>query len=243
MHIPASEIARGAHGASVVYGGKAVPFVALSTMLTGTRPPVRRSWPAVIVAGASEMVAIGVEQLPGAARVVVRPLPELAPASAIVAGAWLDAGGNPQLVLDPDGLVALAGRGDTVDAELAASARPVLVIDDSLTTRMLEQSILVSAGYEVDVATSGEQGLEKARRKRYALFLVDVEMPGISGFDFVERIRADPELHDIPSILVTSRSAPEDRQRGRDAGARGYIVKSEFDQAALLAMIKPLIGH
>jgi two-component system chemotaxis sensor kinase CheA len=118
----------------------------------------------------------------------------------------------------------------------------VLVIDDSLTTRMLEQSILESAGYEVDLAVSAEEALEIARRKRYALFLVDVEMPGLDGFGFVERARADPALHDIPSVLVTSRAAPEDRQRGRDVGARGYIAKGEFDQAELLAMIRPLIG-
>jgi two-component system chemotaxis sensor kinase CheA len=49
-------------------------------------------------------------------------------------------------------------------------------------------------------------------------------------------------LLDIPAILVTSRAGEEDRQRGRDAGARGYIVKSEFDQAELLTMIRPLIG-
>ena len=77
---------------------------------------------------------------------------------------------------------------------------------------------------------------------RFALILCDVEMPGIDGFTFVERIRADPALRDIPAILVTSRSAPEDRQRGRDVGAHGYIVKSEFDQAELLTMIRPMVG-
>jgi two-component system chemotaxis sensor kinase CheA len=67
-------------------------------------------------------------------------------------------------------------------------------------------------------------------------------MPGMDGFTFVERVRADPALRDIPAVLVTSRAAPEDRRRGRDAGARGYIVKGEFDQAELLGMIRPLIG-
>jgi two-component system chemotaxis sensor kinase CheA len=117
----------------------------------------------------------------------------------------------------------------------------VLVIDDSLTTRMLEQSILESAGYHVDTAVSGEEGLEAAKRKRYALILVDVEMPGIDGFTFVERIRADSNLRDIPAILVTSRSAATDRMRGEQVGAQGYIVKSEFDQADLLARIEHLV--
>jgi len=124
----------------------------------------------------------------------------------------------------------------------APAKRPVLVVDDSLTTRMLEKSILESAGYDVDVASSGEEGLDLARRKRFALILCDVEMPGIDGFTFVERVRSDPALREVPTILVTSRSAPEDRQRGQAVGAHGYIVKSEFNQAELLTMIRPAVG-
>jgi two-component system chemotaxis sensor kinase CheA len=107
---------------------------------------------------------------------------------------------------------------------------------------MLEQSILESAGFDVDLASSGEEGLAKARAERYALFLVDVEMPGMDGFTFIERIRADPQLRDIPAVLVTSRNSPGDRQRGRDVGAQGYVVKSEFDQGVLLQRIRTLVG-
>jgi len=107
---------------------------------------------------------------------------------------------------------------------------------------MLEQSILESAGYEVEVATSGEEALEKARAKQYGLFLVDVEMPGMDGFEFVTRTQADARLSAVPSILVTSRSAVEDRRRGEQAGARAYIVKGEFDQGYLLRMTRELMG-
>jgi two-component system chemotaxis sensor kinase CheA len=136
----------------------------------------------------------------------------------------------------------VAGRTGSVEAE-PERALPILVIDDSLTTRVLEQSILESAGYEVDLAIHAEEGMEKARKRRYGLFLVDVEMPGMDGFEFVERTRADPELHVVPAILVTSRNAPEDRKRGIEAGARGYIVKSEFDQREVLDLIRGLIGN
>jgi two-component system chemotaxis sensor kinase CheA len=242
MLVAASEITHTAAGAAIVYDKAAIPFVALPKALYGEPSPAGRSWPVVVVAGQDGLAAIGVDRLLGSAKVVMRPVPELAFASAMVAGASLDAEGNPQLVLDPDGLVAKARRGDAGSLEPEAVGLPVLIIDDSLTTRMLEQSILESAGYEVEMATSGEEGLEFARRKTYALFLVDVEMPGIDGFTFVERIRLDPALHDIPAILVTSRNAPEDLQRGRDVGAQGYIVKSQFDQAELLAMIRRLAG-
>ena len=118
----------------------------------------------------------------------------------------------------------------------------ILVADDSVTSRMLLKNILESAGYQVELATSAEEGLEVLRHKRYGAILVDVEMPGMDGFTFIERIRADARLHDIPAILVTSRNSPEDLQRGRDVGAHGHIVKSQFDQAELLAMIRPLVG-
>jgi two-component system chemotaxis sensor kinase CheA len=118
----------------------------------------------------------------------------------------------------------------------------VLVIDDSLTTRMLEQSILESAGYEVELATSAEEGLGKAREKQYGLFLVDVEMPGMDGFEFVTHTQSDPLLRAVPSILVTSRNAVEDRRRGEQAGARAYIVKGEFDQGYLLQKIREFMG-
>jgi two-component system chemotaxis sensor kinase CheA len=173
----------------------------------------------------------------------VRPLPPLATSVAAVAGASLDGEGNPRLVLDPGGLVAAARRRTTAAGTDAPPTRPpVLIIDDSLTTRMLEQSILDSAGYDVDTAASAEEGLVKAAARRYALFLVDVEMPGIDGFTFIERTQADPTLRDVPAILVTSRNAPEDLRRGQEVGAKGYVVKSEFDQVALLDHIRRLVG-
>ncbi len=242
IRVAAADISRTASGASVPFEGRAVPFLPLATALNGTRLPAGRDWTAVVMSGSDGLAAVGVDRLVDISRIVVRPLPDLAPANAIVAGAALDAEGNPQLVLDPDALAADAHRGDFAALAPVASRRPVLVIDDSLTTRMLEQSILESAGYDVDLALSGEEGLEAARRKRYALFLVDVEMPGMDGFTFVEQIRSDPSLHDIPAVLVTSRAAPEDRRRGHAVGAQGYIVKSEFDQAQLLTMIRPLAG-
>jgi len=107
---------------------------------------------------------------------------------------------------------------------------------------MLEQSILESAGYEVHAAVSAEDGLEQARRCPYALFLVDVEMPGMDGFTFIERTRADPALRDVPAVLVTSRSSPEDRRRGRDVGASAYVVKSEFAQGEFLDRVRELVG-
>jgi two-component system chemotaxis sensor kinase CheA len=64
----------------------------------------------------------------------------------------------------------------------------------------------------------------------------------MDGFTFVEQTMAEPGLRLVPSILVTSRDAPEDRKRGMNAGARAYIVKNEFDQTDFLESVRNLIG-
>jgi two-component system chemotaxis sensor kinase CheA len=245
LRVADHDIARSADRDSLVYEGKVIPFLALSSALRRktAADSKRRFWSTVIVEASSGLAAIGVDRLLGTTIVVVKSLPTLTRAETVVAGASLDVQGNPQLVLDPEGLVATAHLGRATAPEPISTKRvAVLVVDDSLTTRMLEQSILESAGYEVDVATSGEEALEKAQAKQFGLFLVDVEMPGMDGFEFVSRTQADAALRTVPAILVTSRSAIEDRRRGEQVGARGYIIKSEFDQVSLLRMISEYTG-
>jgi two-component system, chemotaxis family, sensor kinase CheA len=247
VRIAASDVARTVESETILFDGEPVPFLPLNSALTSavfaSHDTKRQAWSAVIVESSEGRAAIAVDRLRAAANIVVRPLPRSARSSALVSGASLNAEGDPQLLLDPGALVARAWRAQARDAEPAAKKRAcVLVIDDSLTTRMLEQSILESAGYEVEVATSAEEGLEKARARQYGLFLVDVEMPGMNGFEFVSRTRADARLGKTPAILVTSRNAQEDRRRGEQAGASAYIVKGEFDQNYLLRMTKELVG-
>jgi two-component system chemotaxis sensor kinase CheA len=246
VRLTQAEIVRGGDGETIVSGGRAVPFAPLTTVLGLPSGAARRSdasWNVVLVRTDSSAAAIGVERIHGLYSLIVRALPPAVGRLAVIAGASLDADGNPWLVLDPGGLVGAvhAARGSS-DAREPAPRPPILVVDDSLTTRMLERTILEAAGYEVDVATSGEEGLEKAEARRYGVFIVDVEMPGIDGFEFVRRTRADVKLRDTPSILVTSLGSPEHKRRGMEAGARGYIVKSEFDELALLGLLRGLIG-
>lgn len=237
------EITRSGSGEAIVHADQVVPFLPLARLLPAARAADPRAVRTVLIlSGGAGAAAVGVDRLLGTGSIVLRPLPDLCPAAPVVAGATLDGEGNPRLVLDPDGLVAAARRAAPAPAVAEQPRSPILVIDDSLTTRMLEQSILESAGYQVEVAVSAEDGLERARRERFALFLVDVEMPGMDGFSFVATTQADPALRDTPAILVTSRNAAEDRQRGEQVGARGYIVKGEFNQGELLQRIRTLVG-
>ncbi|MEA2696283.1 MAG: two-component system, chemotaxis family, sensor kinase CheA [Myxococcales bacterium] len=244
LRLTPADLAHSAEGASIVFEGQVIPFAPLLRSLRGqgdAQAADGRAWTVVIVEAGQQRAAVGVDRLLGAEEIVVRPLPAFAPADPVVVGASLDAAGNPQIVLDPERLVGDARLARAV-ATTPTLPAPILVIDDSMTTRMLEQSILESAGYAVEVVASAEEAYEKALARAYSLFLVDVEMPGMDGFTFVQRTRADPALRHVPAILVTSRDAPEDRQRGLDVGASAYVVKSEFDQADLLKRIRGLVG-
>jgi two-component system chemotaxis sensor kinase CheA len=242
IRVQVEELSANSEGETLIHDGRAIPFVPLARLLKReTAADSRAVWSTLIVGGADGLAAIGVDRLLGVAQIVMQPLPELTPADDMIAGATLDVEGRPQIVLDPNQLVRQIRLARRLPTLVLASRPPLLVIDDSLTTRMLEQSILASAGYEVHTATSAEEGLDMVRRQAYGLLLVDVDMPGMDGFTFVQTIRQEEALKRIPAILVTSRSSPEDRQRGRDVGANHYIVKGEFAQGAFLQTVRRLI--
>ena len=242
LRLSDQEFARTERGPSIVLDGQFVPVVPLEQPLLRGRSEKEngRARQVVVVRGASATAAFIVERLVGVESIVVRGLPALTPTAPVVLGASLDVDGLPRLVLDPDVLVAAAlGEREMVRERTPESSLPLLVVDDSLTTRMLERSILESAGYEVELAASAEEALEKVALRRYGLFLVDVEMPGMNGFEFVEKTRS----HAVPAILVSSRSSREDLARGREVGASAYVVKAEFDQRMLLDTIRGLVAQ
>lgn len=242
LRVPDGEVSRGGEGASLLFEDAVIPFAPLTRLLKASAGHAERGvWSVVVLRHDRELLAVGVDRLLGNDSIVAHALPDSADVEATVAGVSLDADGNPRLLLDPEGLLAAAKQLPTLSRSERPKRHAILVIDDSLTTRMLEQSILESAGYEVELATSAEQGLEKALERRYDLFLVDVEMPGMDGFSFVERTRADPRLAVTPAVLVTSRVSPEDLERGVAAGAAGHIAKGEFDQVDFLDRIGRLM--
>lgn len=245
LWVSTSDIATAVEGEQIAYENRAIPFCGLSKLLD---PQMlirqRRHWSVVVLSAGSETVSVGVDRLLGSTEIILKPLPAVVGALPLICGTAVDFEGNPQPILDPEGVVAAvrAGLGHR-ERELLSKPQTILVVDDSLTTRMLEQNILESAGYRVDLAVSGEDGLEKARATRYDLFVVDVEMPGMNGFEFIRHTREDATLHDIPAILVTSVATPEAKQRGREVGASAYIVKGEFEQGVFMETVRKLVGQ
>ena len=250
----AAEEAR-AEGKPVVWAGQqAVPVADLAETLQLT-PAVaddERARPTVLVAGLTRQHAFRVDALVGQRDVVVKGLSRLLPRLDVVAGASVEPDGSIVIVLDVAGLIDRArstgGRlvADAATEErspVAAARGTLLVVDDALTVRELQRSILERAGYDVLTASDGVEAMAILAERSVELVLTDVEMPRMDGFALTEAIRAHPERENVPVLILTSRSTEEDRQRGLDAGADGYIVKSAFNEAALLAAVERLLGR
>ncbi|MBI3767059.1 MAG: response regulator [Deltaproteobacteria bacterium] len=224
-----------------------IPVASLAAILgNGASPGGDTNVPILLVAAGGARAALAVDELVVEQEIVVKSLgPRLAGARAVTGGALL-ASGNIALVLNPAYLarraVGSAARlvSRTFDAA-PARAKRVLVVDDSITTRSLEKSILETAGYEVDVAADGELGWQMLQERGADVLVSDVEMPRMDGFALTETVRGSARFRELPVVLVTARESEADKARGLRAGADAYLVKSAFDQRALLETIAQLL--
>ena len=233
--------------------GRPVPISSLASVL-GTGNGNGASGPSVVLAGLTRSHAFRVDDLVDQRDVVVKGLGELVPRLPAVAGAGVQPDGSILLVLEAAGLIERARRMDSGDRSQEAASggghdeavpqrtASILVVDDALTVRELQRSIFENAGYHVRVAVNGEEALVEISHQRPDLVLTDVQMPRMDGFELTEAIRKQPALASLPVIILTSRGSDEVRRRGLDVGADGYIVKSGFDQSALLSAVERLLG-
>jgi two-component system cell cycle response regulator len=112
----------------------------------------------------------------------------------------------------------------------------VLIVEDSATMRRVMTRYLRETGYVIFEAGDGEEALTLAARERPDVVLMDVQMPRLDGYGVLASLQTDPELSEVPVVLVTSRSAPEDVAEGLRRGAHDYLRKP-FEQPELLARL------
>jgi DNA-binding response OmpR family regulator len=106
--------------------------------------------------------------------------------------------------------------------------RKILVVDDSALVAEAVKAKLEASNYEVSVAYSGEEALEKVQVSPPDLMILDVYMPGIDGFEVCRRLREDPATQSLPIVMLSSRGNNKEKLAGFRAGADDYLVK-EFD--------------
>ena len=118
----------------------------------------------------------------------------------------------------------------------------VLVVDDSLITRTMENRILSRAGFEVSEAKDGLDAMEALRNNDFDMVVTDMQMPKMNGLELTRNIRKNRKLSQMPVIMVSFQDKEEDKMAGLDAGADAYLTKSQFSQNRLLELVEQLIG-
>jgi two-component system, cell cycle response regulator DivK len=119
-------------------------------------------------------------------------------------------------------------------------SKRILVVEDQEDNRRILRDLLTSAGYEIIQAENGEEALAAAARERPDLILMDIQLPVLDGYEATRRIKADPALHAIPIIAVTSYALSGDEGKARAAGCDAYVTKP-YSPRALLAKIREYV--
>jgi two-component system chemotaxis sensor kinase CheA len=238
--------------ATLAVAGFRVPLVHLADAL-GLPAAKRNVMPStgqqVLVLGTGDRrFAFIVDSILNEQEMLVKALPKPLVRVPNVAAATVLGTGQIVPVLNVSDLLKSAGRSKPPDPNGVAEESPapgaprsILVVEDSITSRMLLKGILEAAGYRIKTAADGIEAFTLLRTEPFDLVVSDVEMPRMDGFGLTAKIRSDPGLAQLPVVLVTALETREDRERGVDAGADAYLVKSSFDQSALLETVRRLV--
>jgi twitching motility two-component system response regulator PilH len=117
----------------------------------------------------------------------------------------------------------------------------ILVVDDSPTEQHILKNILEKAGFNVETASNGEEGIAQAKQRTPRLILMDVVMPVLNGFQATRKLSEDPETASIPVIMVTTKDQETDKRWGLRQGADDYLVKP-VSPPDLLERVKAVLG-
>jgi DNA-binding response OmpR family regulator len=129
---------------------------------------------------------------------------------------------------------------DTVPSTSNNSGPSILLVEDSPAQAVRFITSLEQNGCRVTWTENGQDGLETARQNDFDLIILDIELPDINGFEVCRELKADPDVADIPVVMLTTRDRAEDAMIGLDKGAVDYIPKDPFAEIVLLETMKQM---
>ncbi len=121
-------------------------------------------------------------------------------------------------------------------------AKSILIVEDNQTNAQLLKDVLVIKGYDVDIVTNGDDALASMEKSKPDLVLMDVQLPGMDGYEVTRIMRGNPETKELPVIAVTAYALKGDEAKAMDAGCDGYMSKP-INTRELPKMVEKLIGR
>ncbi len=118
----------------------------------------------------------------------------------------------------------------------------LLVEDEDLIIKILEKK-LSEKGYEVLLSRNGKEGLEAMKKEKPDLVLMDIVMPKLNGLETMEAMNNDPELKELPVIIISNSGEPVEIERVKELGAKDWLIKTEFDPQEIIEKVIKQIGE
>ena len=113
---------------------------------------------------------------------------------------------------------------------MAADKRIAVLVEDNPSLQKLTSLYLERLGFAVEVVADGEAALTKVEAKRPHLLCLDLMLPRVSGYDVCEKLRANPDFKDLPILIISARTTPEDRAHAEEVGANAFLAKPYKEQ-------------
>ncbi|MEI7855938.1 MAG: chemotaxis protein CheW [Methanomicrobiales archaeon] len=233
---------------TLTLNGEVISIIRLTDALGMTRyhhtSEIPSQVPIIIIAYGAGQIACMVDEVLQVQEIVVRPLGSQLHRVKRITGAAILGDGSIAIVLDPIELIQEAIKTDISAPQTekpGAVLGRVLVVEDSVTSRMFLANILEQRGHEVVTARDGMEAFAMLKDDKFDMVVSDVDMPRMNGFTLTEKIRADTRLAYLPIVLVTSLDSKEDRAHGIAVGADVYMEKSGFEKERFLSVIHELL--
>ena len=128
-----------------------------------------------------------------------------------------------------------------ISSQNSDNFKKILIVEDDLFLSDLCSKKLKKVGFEVSAVFDGQDGLKKIKEEKPALVLLDIVLPGLSGFEVLKQIKTNPESASIPVIILSNLGQKEDIQRGITLGAEDYIVKANYTPSEIIEKIKKVM--
>ncbi len=246
------EIQRTAGEEMVNLRGTLIRLIRLNDILGAGKFPKKEETfrhPTLILGMAEKRLALMVEDIIGREEIVVKSLGEYLKGVKMFSGATISGAGNVRLILNISSLfgeeavmmkASFIAANDVVAPEAARRKPKVMVVDDSISIRKYVQRFLDRTGYDVEVASDGMEALNILGRTKFDAVITDLEMPIMHGYDLISEMKRNPELMNIPVIVLTSRAGEKHRQKAIDMGVQHYLVKP-FEEEEMLGALKKIL--
>lgn len=249
LGIRKSEIVIKDNESAVEFEGRLVPVKPLSSLIqeNGKMEFPDYFYAAVLKSG-DRIFAVKIDDFSSDEDFVIKPPSQLLIGLKLIGGVSIMEDGLPLIILNVSDLRELFYQThlEYVKGEVSVVKKNrILLVEDSITTLTIEKNILELAGYEVDTAMDGEEGLKKALSSAspYNLFVIDIQMPKIDGIELTKRLRKTDKYSKTPIIIVSSLSEFKYRGLAKEAGATDFFSKGAFDKTGFIRKVEEVLSR